>query len=225
MKESPIIFSTEMVQAILEGRKTQTRRKFKCKWRHDIEDGKAYIEDEDGLWPEVISPYGDPGDLLWVRETFCIDSRGAHEDDPGYYYKADMPTYEDGQEIWPDSWKTSIYMPKAAARLWLQITDVKVERLQDISVDDSISEGIEIDQQTPIGPLYKDYFQKKWKDVYANPQNSFKSLWRNINGENSWDANPWVWVIKFKVRSTTGKPTTTASTSSAASAASAAEQQ
>jgi hypothetical protein len=211
MKESPIIFSTPMVQAILKGRKTQTRRIIKpqpCEVVKEDFGPVAIVGSHKGLKEGQTCPYGYSGDLLWVRETFCIDSRGAHGDNPGYYYKADMPIYEDGYEIWPDSWKPSIFMPKDYARIWLQITDVKVERLKDISVDDSISEGIEIDSETPIGTLYKDYFQKKWKDVYANPQNSFKSLWRDINGKDSWDANPWVWAITFKVLYTTGKPIT-----------------
>ncbi len=192
MKEKPIIFSTEMVRAILEGRKTQTRRIFSCNWRHDIEDGKAYIEMPDGTWPELISPFGKPGDLLWVRETFCIDSRGAHGDDPGYYYKADIPTYEDGPEIWPDSWKPCIYMPKAAARIWLQITDVKVERLQDISEEDAKKEGVR-----PNFSMTVDFY------TFA-----FMNLWESIYGDGSWVKNPWLWVISFKVLSTTGKPGT-----------------
>jgi hypothetical protein len=222
MKESPIIFSTPMVQAILEGRKTQTRRIIKPQpvkedWLFEWKgtrpkakrDSRALASSSlEGLLKWMKYAKYNINDVLWVRETFTIDSRGADGDNPGYYYKADMPIYEDGYEIWPDSWKPSIFMPKDYARIWLQITDVKVERLKDISVDDSISEGIEIDSETPIGTLYKDYFQKKWKDVYANPQNSFKSLWRDINGKDSWDANPWVWAITFKVLSTTGKPIT-----------------
>jgi hypothetical protein len=203
MKESPIIFSTPMVQAILEGRKTQTRRIFKCSWRHDIEDGKAYIEMPDGTCNELISPYGKPGDLLWVRETFCIDSRGAHGDDPGYYYKADMPTYEDGTEIWPDSWKPCIHMPKAAARLWLQITEVKVERLMDITSEDAVKEGIEnIYSQGEL--VFKTPSDKM---LYYSGRDAFLHLWNSIHSKHQ-TLNPWVWAITFKVISTTGKKTT-----------------
>ncbi len=214
MKESPIIFSTPMVQAILEGRKTQTRRIVKPhpdevvnNKPHEWEYGATMSPPEPR---EILCPYGNPGDLLWVRETFCIDSRGAHGDDPGYYYKADMPTYEDCPEIWPDSWKPSIHIPKAAARLWLQITDVKVERLQDITTEDAIKEGIEkIYNQGEL--VFKTPSDKM---LYYSGRDAFLHLWNSIHSKHQTPntkhqtLNPLVWAITFKVLSTTGKPIT-----------------
>ncbi len=217
MKESPIIFSTPMVKAILEGRKTQTRRIFKCSWRHDIEDGKAYIEMPDGTWPELISPYGKPGDLLWVRETHqhtsCLNIN-PEDENYGYVYRADGQPWDD-YDGW--KWKRSIHMPKAAARIWLQITEVKVERLENITKEDAIAEGIEIWEQQGITryKAYGKFLTGFWDDGNhlsigaVHPAiASFRSLWASINGYDNLNSNPWLWVISFKVLSTTGKPGT-----------------
>jgi hypothetical protein len=130
MKERPILFSTPMVQAIMEGRKTQTRR---------IAKGHALQFLDAGLLSEYVSkqdlcPYGELGDILWVRETWAlpVDADG---NDAGYQYKAD---YSDGSERW--KWKPSIHMQKSACRLFLQITYIAIERLNDISDDDAIKE-------------------------------------------------------------------------------------
>ncbi len=213
MKESPIIFSTPMVKAILEGRKTQTRRIIKPQPNEVVNNRPYEWEYGATMSPpeprEIVCPYGSPGDLLWVRETFCIDSRGAHGDDPGYYYKADMPTYEDGNEIWPDSWKPSIYMPKASARLWLQITDVKVERLLDITTEDAVKEGIK--KICALTTLFKTPSDKM---LYDSGRDAFLHLWNSIHSKHQTPntkhqtLNPWVWAITFKVISTTGKNTT-----------------
>lgn len=191
MKETPIIFSTPMVQAILDGRKTMTRRIFKKQ--------PIPIQAQDGFkfWniPKLgpvmnavdKSPYGKPGDLLWVREKFikCQDA---------YVYATDKNS--DGLK-----WKPSIHMPKSAARIWLRITDVRLERLQDISEEDAISEGV----------FFHDGLQGYSTDINGShfhcsmPVNSFRKLWININGSDSWDCNHWIWVLSFEVISKNGK--------------------
>ncbi len=215
MKERPILFSTEMVKAILDDRKTQTRRVIKPQ----PEKGRSYFgwimpernhiafgyENRIFSWHKF--PYGQPGDVLWVRETFR---------------KSDFPDYEGKYEFKancnnPDAnynngiWKPSIHMPKAAARIWLEITDVKVERVQDISYNDAIAEGIE-SWPSPIHKgrtSYQDYLDPGKPGIdcpCVTPYFSYFSLWSKINGTESWDANPWVWVITFKVLSKTGRP-------------------
>lgn len=176
MKETPIIFSTPMVQAILEGRKTQTRR---------IVKGKALEWLAPGMFtPESVSdpdnylcPYGQPGDLLWVRETFCAD----YYDDGIYVYKSLWNSASSAIVPQP-KWKPSIHMPKSAARIWLRIAGVRIERLQDISEADAISEGIEIIED----------------GMCEDPITSFKLLWESIHGNESWDSNAWVYVITFE---------------------------
>jgi hypothetical protein len=183
MKERPILFSTPMVQAIMEGRKTQTRR---------IAKGHALQFLDAGLLSEYVSkqdlcPYGELGDILWVRETWAlpVDADG---NDAGYQYKAD---YSDGSERW--KWKPSIHMQKSACRLFLQITYIAIERLNDISDDDAIAEGI-IGWSDASGFGHPDHDYP----TVDNPVESYKSLWKKINGEESWNENPWVWVIEFK---------------------------
>lgn len=185
--ERPILFSGPMVNAILEDRKTQTRRIMK--------------ENTDGC------PYGIPGDRLWVRESWAPLSNF----DPaelGYLYRAD---YHKGLEKkdGDQKWKPSIHMPRAASRITLEITGLKVERLQDISSADCIAEGIESDvfDQT-IG--FRNYLEKNdffvhWadgKDFDDAAKESYQSLWNTINGPDSWAQNPWVWAIQFKRIST-----------------------
>ena len=239
VKERPIIFSTAMVQAILAGRKTQTRRavnkinagmefqslnreKSKAHFYGDMEHG--YIK----------CPYGQPGDHLWVREKWRPIS---------WDYEGGMGTkvqYADGHAEWinlfddlddeldfhlkisdimekklPPSfvvddetfgwsgdeikqhmpWRPSIFMPKVAARLWLKITDIQVERLQDITEEDAISEGV----QSTIHGGWVDYSGSQ-QDTggFANAKSSFCTLWTSINGPDAWKANPWVWVVSFK---------------------------
>lgn len=192
-KERPILFSTEMVQAILEGRKTQTRRIVKDKL---LQENKNKYHEEDFLLATMKGcPYGKPGDVLWVRETFC-----SIEQETGgfrYEYKADgyVPLFE------VEKFKPSIHMPKAAARIWLEITDVRVERLHQINSMDAVAEGIEVvDRVTPNLTFYRRYsgcahFPNGTTD-YA--PYSFQTLWQTINGLDSWNANPWVWVLEFK---------------------------
>ncbi|MDO8997221.1 MAG: hypothetical protein Q7U77_11390 [Sediminibacterium sp.] len=179
MKYIPILFSTAMVQAIIEGRKSMTRRVVKPQ---PSETGVSAFND--GEHPQMKCPYGQVGDILWVRESFIsgyeCDEGSFNTDEDGEYipvlkYKADRESFDwyDGNSDFPCEkipWKPSIHMPKSACRIFLKITNVRVERLQDISEEDAIAEGIA----------------------------SFKSLWQSINGEKSWDDNPWVWVIEFE---------------------------
>ena len=164
MKERPIIFSSPMVRAILDGRKTQTRRDIKEKLMCG-ED--AHVNN---------CQYGKPGDRLWVRETFCY-----HDDLARYLYKADGVTGV--------KWKPSIFMPRIASRIMLEITGIRVERLQDISEEDAIAEGVDGENEAA----------KIGAEWYEKPKRAYRRLWKSINGTGSWDLNPFVWVIEFMV--------------------------
>lgn len=211
MKERPILFSTFMVQAILEGRKTQTRRVIKPQ-----PDNEPYFAGKLNMWyaenkPKGLSdcPYGQPGDLLWVREK-TIRNNNSNTYWPvadGYIKTAD---YE----------KTipSIHMPKAAARIWLKVKDVRVERLQDISENDIIAEGVRIPVNGPNNVVFvlgeensaiSFLPERKEGEKYTQFQllkAFWAELWCKVNGRKSWDANPWVWVVEFEVVSRCGKP-------------------
>jgi len=209
MKEHPILFSTPMVQAILEGRKTQTRRVIKpqpkvinkhdFEWKDRCYSGMTEIH---GGSFRLQSPYGQPGDLLWVGENWIEDPAGKKGLPKGFCadYGGAAPF---GKK------KPSIHLKKKYARIWLKIKDVRVERLQEISQEDAISEGIR--HQKHEGDYYYFYPCNDLRDdsYIDNPITSFYSLWRLINGIDgieSWDADPWVWVVEFEVVSTTGKP-------------------
>ena len=209
-KERPILFSGPMVRAILDGRKTQTRRIIKLKCHDGFEVGPNY---EGEHWPvrggdRMPCPYGKPVDRLWVRETWgcsCdADANGL------VVYRADRVAYHmlcenDGEgdpvshgwkhyePIVVPKWKPSIHMPRWASRITLEITGVRVERLQDISEADAMAEGVERIDLSPrkingmqVHPLTSSYFA------------AFMELWRSINGPESWAANPWVWVVEFR---------------------------
>lgn len=195
MKERPIIFNDEMVRAILDGRKTQTRRIMKAQPRNAIAvDDCGFGEfvpvyEEDGRphgirGPETMAcEYGKPGHRLWVRETFvltqhnkpvyCADCRDAD----GYFWS------EAAADRSAVKWKSARHMPRWASRITLEITGVRVERLNDLSEEDAIAEGVERPQEgTPI----------------CNASLWFRVLWESIFGQGSWGANPWVWVIEFR---------------------------
>ena len=197
----PILFSTQMVQAILEGRKTQTRRVINnihpdSEFHPDLNLlGYTFVEPDGKIKvPEmasVIQGKYKVGDVLWVREKFrrLVDCRSGRFHSFEYY--ADMP--EAFHKQFPHKWKPSIHMPKAACRLFLEITDVRVERLKDISKEDALAEGVlEIEKDE----AYFDYM--KGVGTYAGPVGSFFSLWESINGLDSLLANPWVWVVEFQ---------------------------
>lgn len=194
MKERPILFSGAMVRALLAGTKTQTRRVVKFQ-------GKD-LETLLGLKNQAACcPYGQPGDRLWVREAFCKiigQSGGWIETD----YRA---TYNHGFRLGDTlslkkRWTPSIHMPRDASRITLEITDVRVERLQDISEADAIAEGIERLDDFFDCPCYRAYDEPQGSDVVFpdDPIGSYASLWTSINGPGSWDANPWVWVVEFR---------------------------
>lgn len=191
MKEIPILFSTEMVKALLAGRKTMTRRIVKM---YATSDNHPLRQNDAWLQENKTCPYGEPGDVLWVRESFC----------PGYFdggkhgYKADWNNTA-AEYINQPKWKPSIHMPKEACRLFLKVKAVRVERLQDITQEESIQEGI----FNYNDGSYKNYFTQKGlreKDGVECllPKGSFQSLWCSINGLKNWEENPWVWVIEFE---------------------------
>lgn len=235
-KERPILFSAPMVRAILEGRKTVTRRAVKglktdnpvitCADGSPIRSGACW-----DIGKSIIHcPYGKPGEQLWVRETwYCdhfevmrgpylkpddLDIREALEDGTLVYAADGLTPYEQEQP----TWKPSIHMPRWACRILLEITEVRVERLQDISGDQAEAEGC----------FFTDYGQQcahggtSWKDIgicpavvghqqrtgwawdkttsheecLGSPRWAFANLWNATGGD--WEANPWVWVVEFK---------------------------
>jgi len=218
----PIIFNTEMVRAILNGRKTQTRRVIKPQ-----PDADGFIKSASTEHPQewkftkkvfngvcnaktdwIKCPYRQPGDVLWVRETHAFIWPG---EDPvpleecNIEYKADTGSAYPGR--WPaeeargnpeaPKWCPSIHMPRWAARLFLKITDVRVERVQDISLADVLAEGTEIGAipwEDCRGNVYPE------QDEYATLEN-FIVLWDSINSKRGypWESNPWCWVIEFEV--------------------------
>lgn len=186
-KERPILFSGEMIRSILDGRKTQTRLVVKTsakriQWNPIVVDGYAGYCDEHGN--HYKCPYGKPGDRLWVRETFCW---------PEDY---SIPIYRaDGEGLPPmECWYPSIHMPRAASRILLEITDVRVERLQEISEADAKAEGV---KRAILGVNGGISGQQTGQEPKPYRQ-SFAELWQPINGPESWQANPFVWAITFK---------------------------
>ena len=195
MKERPILFSAPMVRALLDGTKTQTRRV--CKpaeaaglsfvvevpdplERGQVYNGSHFGNEEGGV--QFACPYGGIGDQLWVRETWAPLTTG-------HAFAADP--------VWTASpsgrWHPSIHMPRAASRIDLEVTGVRVERLQDISEADARAEGAR--ECDPVsgrevllaGPSQRGSFVLHYRDI-----------WEQINGAGSWDANPWVWVVMFR---------------------------
>lgn len=194
MKERPILFSSAMVRAILDGRKVQTRRIVKP--RADKDFGRNCVLQPREIAAEVNagnyrnSVHGEPGDRLWVKETFA-PLHGWVENGKRFY---DQP-FEGGPENyveyaatnetdWEGPWRPSIFMPRLASRITLEITGVRVERLNAISADDCIAEGLQSSLRE--------------NDAVCDLRDQFSALWQSINGPNSWDANPYVWVIEFK---------------------------
>lgn len=211
MKERGMIFNGEMVRAILDGRKTQTRRPIKWKQTRfteigEREDGSKWPWSEDAehacdFWHPC--PFGAVGDRIWVRETWA--SGLSTKSTLAYRATHKREDLEDG---FYDTikWTPSIHMPRWASRILLEITDVRVERLNAISPEDAESEGLERTNFTGFGDepglpsypepdVYFDPLKKQWKEY---PPEAFAGLWESIYGEGSWQANPWVWVIEFK---------------------------
>jgi len=218
MKERPILFNTEMVKAILDGRKTQTRRplpewqkpkqindpdfrhmQWMCtaqnhpRWGFGV-FGETEEEAVKNLAGVLVCPFGNIGDRLWVRETFALVPQTAYGSDVSRIINP-----EDDGEIaiykaeWdrspPSKWRPSIHMPRWASRLTLEITDVRVERLQDISEEDAKAEGFMrmiADDALNFYPCSKGTYKC-----------GFAGLWNSLY--QSWNENPWVWVVEFKV--------------------------
>ncbi len=236
MRERPILFSAPMVRALLSGKKTQTRRIAKIDTALGREAlfaprrNKKYAPTF--LLPDAADlaiehcPYGQPGDQLWVRETWRI---GAWDDHGGFWLDycdgprkgrrecqdvgmadklADQnlddlkkrniqPTiagrYEWNPGASPLRWRPSIHMPRWASRITLAITDVRVERLQDISAEDALSEGVAqlVHDNLPVQQC------GEYDAIEADPVELYQDLWDRLNGQGAWDANPWVWVVEF----------------------------
>lgn len=210
-RAKPILFNTEMVKAILEGRKACTRRAIK------LDLGLADTDKNDSSYLMIPDEYGDYhdakdlcryqlGDILYVRETFCevpyeyehIPIEGGHITVPKIAYKADAEVDYTG------IWKPSIHMPKELARIFLKVTDVRVERLQDITAEQALKEGIR--SYTKDGTVYKFAPSEEWmswRDMPHSPTKAFELLWNSTIKKQDldqygWDANPWVWVIEFE---------------------------
>lgn len=197
MKFTPILFSTEMVQAILAGRKTQTRRILKVKGCKPFIPDSSWDIESILEWNKNYHPYGQVGDVLWVRESFNVVTEKFPEEKKVFVYKETMVSKNRAASTeW--KWKPSIHMPKEACRIFLQIKDIRIERLNDIKEKDAISEGIKMTwiSDNPRQCKFKNYLNNGSGSTY--PVESFRSLWHKINGPTSWVKNPWVWVIEFE---------------------------
>ena len=226
MKSRPILFSGPMVRALLDGSKTQTRRIVKPQPPEYVKDLCSYHHTQPGHWlygwskedSELLdwcikSPYGGPSDQLWVKETFFAfgrwETRFSAKKGRDEWHFVDMTLecghaylYAADQEgppasiqerrhsgVTPGWWKRpAIFMPRAASRITLEITGVRVERLQDISEADAMAEG------SPPG-----FWEYDNGEGTETAKESYQCLWESINGPGSWDTNPWVWVVEFKV--------------------------
>ncbi|MDF2419207.1 hypothetical protein GWP85_17080 [Acinetobacter beijerinckii] len=239
MRELPILFNTAMVQAILKGSKTQTRRIVKPQpevcdddrgghwWPSNVVQSMVHVEKElqdyEGFWGGLIddcNPFGAKGDRLWVRETWHVEpdvegwSMNDNEPCTGWIgYKAGgskkvtAPNFDavqrcfpKGEVDWdfvPNNWRPSIFMPRWACRLILEITNIRIERLNDISEVDAIAEGVE--QVAYQHQKFWKGYKNKERAYRDTAKDGFTSLWKEINGVDSWATNPWVWVIEFKV--------------------------
>jgi len=204
MAEHPILFSTEMVKVILKGNKTQTRRIFKDTTEHHSPYNPAYLErwKNDSGW-ENICPYGKIGDTLWVRETFAyridVDIDKEREKAKHYLmYKANGGSpYNHMNWHSYTNWKPSIHMPRWASRINLKITDIRIQKLQDVSENDAFEEGMNKQIATYLGistPESQEEFN------FTACRRVFHALWDYINAKRgySWESNPWVWCISFR---------------------------
>ena len=203
MKERPILFSGPMVRAILAGTKTQTRRVYKPR---ELEPYEIIDELDDGrAWPywfdpnqgpeyhPVVCPYGAPGDRLWVREAFALHR--IHDPTPPAKVKPSLllgVAYRATGDAADGRWRSSLHMPRWASRLTLEVTGVRVERLQAITEEDARAEGIE--PRVTFGRTAPRIH------VASTHREAFEALWDEINAPRGygWDANPWVWVVEFR---------------------------
>ncbi|HBX0838314.1 TPA: hypothetical protein MJG19_14665 [Klebsiella pneumoniae] len=216
MTERGMIFNGEMVRALLDGRKTQTRRivkgtdsavKFCKEWNINGEEVFVVLGEKDhtGMNPvlgAISCPFGAVGNRIWVREAFRVHSRAT--DVATLVYKASernswteqthrVPVAVCNKPATPEKWTPSLHMPRWASRILLEITDVRVERLNAINEHDAQAEGV----AKLRGGFWKHY-QPGWTQHQLSARGSFVTLWKSIYGDESWNSNPWVWVIKFK---------------------------
>ncbi len=223
MSDRPILFSVAMVRAILAGKKTQTRRLVKdprrrtpngvellTRWTDDDPRAKVRVTDRGAVAvdtcggvaaPILLSPYGAVGDRLWARETWVKTSTG------------DV-LYRERGDRWPYAWRPSIFMRRTESRITLEVTDVRVERLQSITEADARAEGASLDVGCPCEgddedpgphvPLCR-WTRESWPgetpiDVEDPHRMAFAALWDSINAERAaWSENPWVWAVSFRV--------------------------
>ncbi|KAF6684994.1 hypothetical protein [Pantoea sp. EKM20T] len=220
MRERPILFNADMVGAVLDGRKTQTRRIIQSPAKNMQASGHKVIEyrepgdkwygehvfsmrNQSGTWCDYTKeqflakcPFGAVGDRLWVRETFRVHSRAT--DVATLVYKASeqqswtqqthrVPIEKCNKPAVVDTWTPSIHMPRWASRITLEITCVRVERLNSMTEKDALAEGCLGGHDSIPGYQYS-----------ATPHEHFHHVWQSIYGADSWQANPWVWVIEFK---------------------------
>ena len=208
-KEMPIIFSAPMVRAILEGRKTVTRRIVKWPaWANaeDAEQQAALVRDRalafyrDGRAIKTLRcPFGAPGSQLWVREQFSYSyGTGVEDRSPCWYWADGQPDYGDWSRPVP-----SIHMPRWASRITLEVTGVRVERLNSISREDVLAEGCQVPRCQKCGYTRGDCLIHMDHHLCGEPTpchevSAYRELWESINGTGSWDENPWVWVVEFR---------------------------
>jgi len=209
-KERPILFSGEMVRAILEGRKTQTRRVIKPQphaiikdWPY-VDDPHEVVDEQKGRIKKVFSddnmnrfvrplkcPYGQPGDRLWVRETFMV--KDGKSGKPCLFYKANGPAdfYPGELAYFAATWQPSIHMPRGYSRINLKITGVRVERVQGISYADALAEGV----WRPGPDADPDQVDREYDAI-----DQYIRVWNEINTKRGygWESNPYVWVIELK---------------------------
>ncbi|MDH0032541.1 MULTISPECIES: hypothetical protein [unclassified Acinetobacter] len=199
MIERPILFNTAMVQAILSGQKTQTRRvvkneliidqaEFECGNRPNVTLSEPNLQYRVDNW----CPYGQIGDRLWVRETFRLydSDECPHADFPCGCPRHGTPLYKASHDCGDgEKWKPSIHMPRWASRILLEITNIRVERVQDITTEDAKAEGF--DYSTHPSAIQMGYA--------IGAKTNFRITWEQIYGQNEWNKNPWVWVVEFKV--------------------------
>lgn len=206
VKERPMLFSAPMVRALLDGSKTQTRRIMKPQpvpipgepgkhwWPSNAAQSMMRVEDGFQKHPGIFDdacPHGQPGNHIWVRETFCLDDDG-HEEWP--VFRADgakLPQRQPTRE--PARWTPSIHMPRWASRILLEIVSVRVERLNNCSEADALAEGVKAE------PC--DHVRLSCEEIGCcgpTGKGMYAALWDQINGAGAWAASPWVWVIEFK---------------------------
>ena len=224
MKERPILFSGPMVRALLDGSKTQTRRAMKPQPTEFVGGPGVTLQDgspaplvplDDSVEPygrEIVCPYGQPGDRLWVREAFDFLPSGGPDQPQAceivYWATGSIEPRSAPHDYNPMIYghqkvRPSIHMPRWASRITLEITSVRVERLQDISEADAMAEGI---VECPIpaddeGPRRIGYMvgpDDGKSGLSVTPIQAYRDLWESINGPDSWTTNPWVWVVEFK---------------------------